>query len=114
MNQIFGWKQGSEMPSIYVHLSGRDIDEAILGVYGLKKQTEEKPKLTPRIYPRCNATNAYDARFCMKCGLALGVKAAFEMEEARTTADNIMNTLMKDEEFKKMLAKKLKEYNIPT
>ena len=22
MNQIFGWKQGSEMPSIYVHLSG--------------------------------------------------------------------------------------------
>jgi site-specific recombinase XerD/ribosomal protein L40E len=114
MNQIFGWKQGSEMPSIYVHLSGRDVDDAILGVYGLKKQTEEKPKLTPRICPRCKATNAYDARFCMKCGLALDVKAAFEMEEARTTADNIMNTLMKDEEFRKMLAKKLKEYNIPT
>jgi site-specific recombinase XerD len=29
MNQIFGWKQGSDMPSIYVHLSGRDVDDAI-------------------------------------------------------------------------------------
>lgn len=39
------------MPSIYVHLSGRDIDNAILGVYGLKKQTE-KPKLTPPHMPK--------------------------------------------------------------
>lgn len=89
MNQIFGWKQGSEMPRICVHLSGRDAGDAILGVYELKKQTEEKPKLTPRIFSRSKATNAYDTRFCMKCGLALDVKAAFEMEEARTTADNI-------------------------
>lgn len=29
MNIIFGWKQGSDMPSIYVHLSGRDVDDAI-------------------------------------------------------------------------------------
>jgi len=42
------------------------------------------------------------------------VKAAFEMEEARTTADNIMNILMKDEEFRKMLAKKLRQHGIST
>lgn len=30
MNAYFGWVQGSDMPSIYVHLSGRDIDDAIL------------------------------------------------------------------------------------
>ena len=112
MNQLFGWRQGSKMPSTYVHLSGRDVDDAILGVYGLKKAEEERSKLTPRICPRCKATNAYDARFCMKCGLALDVKAAYEMEEARTTADNIMNILMKDEEFRKMLAKKLRQYKI--
>jgi len=112
MNQLFGWRQGSKMPSTYVHLSGRDVDDAILGVYGLKKTEEEKSKLTPRICPRCNATNAYDAKFCMKCGLALDVKAAFEMEEARTAADNVMNILMKDEEFKKILAKKLRQYGI--
>lgn len=30
MNQYFGWIQGSDMPFIYVHLSGRDIDDAVL------------------------------------------------------------------------------------
>jgi len=110
MSQLFGWKQGSEMPSIYVHLSGRDVDDAILGVYGFKKTEDEKPKLTPRICPRCDATNAYDARFCSKCGLALDVKAAFEMEEARGKADSVMDVLMKDREFREVLSKKLKEY----
>jgi len=112
MSQVFGWKQGSEMPSIYAHLSGRDVDGAILGVYGLRKTSEEKPKLAPRVCPRCNTTSAYDARFCSKCGLALDAKAAFEMEEARRKADSVMDVLMKDEEFKRLLAKKLAEYGL--
>lgn len=112
MNQIFGWKQGSEMPSIYVHLSGRDVDEAILGVYGLKKIEEEKPKLTPRICPRCGYSNAYDAKFCSRCGLALDIKAAAQIEEARKKTDNVMDILIKDKEFRELLIKKLKEYGL--
>lgn len=54
MNQVFGWRQASKMPSIYVHLSSRDIDNALLGVYGLKKPEEGEPKLKPRICPQCN------------------------------------------------------------
>ena len=112
MNQIFGWKQGSEMPSIYVHLSGRDVDDAILGVYGLKKLDEEKPKLTPRICPRCGLSNAYDGKFCSRCGLALDIKAATQIEEARKKTDNIMDTLMQDKEFREILMKKLKEHGL--
>jgi len=54
MNMYFGWVQGSNMPSIYVHLSGRDIDDAVLKANGViqkdvstpnaKKETES-PKL---------------------------------------------------------------------
>jgi site-specific recombinase XerD/ribosomal protein L40E len=109
MNQVFGWKQGSDMPSIYVHLSGRDLDDAILGVYGLKKVEEKEPKLKPKICPRCNTSNAIEARFCMKCGLALDVKAAQEIEEARSKTDKIMNLLMKDSEFRELLLRKLRE-----
>jgi site-specific recombinase XerD len=112
MNQIFGWKQGSEMPSIYVHLSGRDVDEAILGVYGLKEIKDEKPKLTPHICPRCNITNAYNAKFCSRCGLALDIQAAAQIEAARKKTDNVMDVLMQDSEFKVLLTKKLKEYNL--
>jgi ribosomal protein L40E len=109
MNQVFGWKQGSDMPSIYVHLSGRDLDDAILGVYGLRKVDEKEPKLKPKICPRCNTSNAIEARFCMKCGLALDVKAAQEIEEARSKTDKIMNLLMKDSEFRELLLRKLRE-----
>jgi len=112
MNQLFGWKQGSEMPSIYVHLSGRDVDDAILGVYGLKKVSEEKPKLTPRICPRCNCNNTYDAKFCSRCGLALDIKAAAQLEEARQKSDSVMDTLMEDKEFRELLMKKLKEHGL--
>jgi ribosomal protein L40E len=109
MNQVFGWKQGSDMPSIYVHLSGRDLDDAILGVYGLRKVEEKEPKLKPKICPRCGASNAIEARFCMKCGLALDVKAAQEIEEARSKTDKIMDLLMKDGEFRELLMRKLRE-----
>lgn len=33
MKEFFGWYQGSEMAGVYVHLSGRDIDDVILKVY---------------------------------------------------------------------------------
>lgn len=112
MNQIFGWRQGSKMPSIYVHLSGRDIDDAVLGVYGLRKPEGERPKLMPRICPRCNATNAYDARFCMRCGLALDVEAALELEEARRRTDTVMDMLMRDQEFRELLKRKMRELGL--
>jgi len=35
MNAYFGWVQGSDMPSIYVHLSGRDVDDAVLKANGI-------------------------------------------------------------------------------
>ncbi|KKH50161.1 tyrosine-type recombinase/integrase [Methanosarcina sp. 1.H.A.2.2] len=38
MNAYFGWVQGSDMPSIYVHLSGRDIDDAILKANGVAEK----------------------------------------------------------------------------
>jgi integrase/recombinase XerD len=41
MNTYFGWIQGSEMASVYVHLSGRDVDYAILKANGvLDKDTK--------------------------------------------------------------------------
>jgi len=35
MNIYFGWAQGSDMHGVYVHLSGRDVNDAILKVNGV-------------------------------------------------------------------------------
>ncbi|MBW2965283.1 tyrosine-type recombinase/integrase, partial [Candidatus Woesearchaeota archaeon] len=40
MNQYFGWIQGSDMPSTYVHMSGREVDDAILAMNGLKSKVK--------------------------------------------------------------------------
>ncbi len=42
MKQYFGWVQGSEMASIYVHLSGRDVDNALLKLNGINTAEEKK------------------------------------------------------------------------
>ncbi|NIO23003.1 MAG: tyrosine-type recombinase/integrase [Candidatus Aenigmarchaeota archaeon] len=85
MNKFFGWANGSDMPSVYVHLSGRDIDNAILNLYG-KGNREEKlqGKLTPRLCPRCKENNLETDTLCLNCGLPLDEKTRMEfMNKAR-------------------------------
>jgi hypothetical protein len=35
MKEYFGWVQSSDMASVYVHLSGRDVDSALLKLHGM-------------------------------------------------------------------------------
>src|SRR3989338_9829879 len=58
MNQYFGWVQGSDMPSTYVHLSGKNIDNAILEVSGMQKKKEEEPVQMSALCKRCDTINA--------------------------------------------------------
>jgi len=45
MNTYFGWVQGSEMSSVYVHLSGRDVDYAILKANGVFDKDKTAPNV---------------------------------------------------------------------
>ena len=78
----FGWVQGSDVPARYVHLSGRDIDNAYDQMHGLyePEDGEEEPDIVE--CPRCEELNEPDAAFCMRCGFALEIDAAEELEEA--------------------------------
>jgi site-specific recombinase XerD/ribosomal protein L40E len=71
MCEFFGWVQGSDMPRIYVHLSGRDVDDAILSMYGIENREMEKPKMEVVKCDRCKAINPKDAQVCMRCGIPL-------------------------------------------
>jgi site-specific recombinase XerD len=111
MKELLGWVQGSDMPSVYVHLSGRDVDSALLKAHGLTQNQEEKARieLTSTVCPRCKQKAGPEAQFCPSCGMTLDLKAAVKLEEERTKADQIMNMLMKDEEVRKLLARKVSE-----
>ena len=111
MKELLGWTQGSDMPSVYVHLSGRDVDSALLKAQGITVKQEEKAKvgLTSTVCPRCKQRAGPDVKYCPACGMILDMKAAVKLEEDRTKANQLMDMLMKDEEVKRLLSRKLHE-----
>ena len=97
MKQYFGWVQGSDMASVYVHLSGRDVDNALLRLNGLEvKEEKREEQFKALICPRCKARNSPDAKFCGNCGMCLDAKAAMQVDELRVKLDMLMNKLVKN------------------
>lgn len=89
MREYFGWSKGSHMPSVYVHLSSRDIDDKILAIEGVKK--EEVPAPDPMAVvpcPRCNRPNSPDAMFCGVCLMALNDSGLQYIEKMRVVDDD--------------------------
>ncbi|AIY90462.1 TPA_asm: integrase [Geoglobus acetivorans pleomorphic virus 1] len=85
MCEYFGWVQGSGMPAIYVHLSGRDIDKAIDKLYGLEDEEREDTGVKPKKCPRCGYLNAPTDFYCGRCALILdeSKRVELEMEEMK-------------------------------
>lgn len=99
LKHYLGWVQDSNMASIYVHLSGRDIDKALLKLNGIEVEEEtkeEKFKLT--ICPRCKQKNSPPAKFCNSCGIVLDTSAAIELEEVQQKANELMTLLVQQPE----------------
>ena len=97
MRVYFGWTKDSEIPSIYVHLSGRDVDATLLRHYGMEAEGPSEPQLLgPMVCPRCKFHNPASARFCAQCSAALDIMVAIELEEARQGADDIVGRVMQE------------------
>jgi len=116
MNQFMGWVQGSDMPSTYVHLSGRDVDNALLKLNDIpvpEKEDSDKA-FSPKNCPRCGLRNPPANKFCSRCGMVLDAKAARDLMKSnleRNRADGIMDRLLQDSEFRAVLERKLQKLN---
>ena len=111
LRELAGWSKTSNMPSIYLHVSGKSLDKKLLEHHGLlepeeKKEAEAKP-LKPLKCPRCETTNPADAKFCYKCSMILTLGAAVELEGKRKHTDDLMRDLLEDPEMQKMMRRKL-------
>ncbi|MAF36398.1 hypothetical protein CL622_04740 [archaeon] len=117
MNQYFGWIQGSDMPSTYVHMSGREADKAILAMNGIETQeAKQQTTLQPIICPRCETINTPDAKHCNKCAGIVNLKHALDIEveemkqkTVRKEADDMMDLLMRDKEVQALLSEKISQ-----
>jgi integrase/recombinase XerD len=95
--EFAGWRQGSRMPRMYIHLSGRDVDDALLKSYGLKKKEEESELegRIPRKCVRCSTLCEPDAEICNKCGMALSLQAAMKRDDKISQLNDMVLNLTK-------------------
>jgi integrase/ribosomal protein L40E len=110
MKQYFGWVQNSSMAVTYVHLSGRDVDNALLKIQGIDMPEEKKePKLKVITCIRCDEKNSPSSKFCVKCGSPLNLETAFTLDELRAKADRLLSILVKKPEVLEKLLEKIEE-----
>jgi len=111
MNQYFGWIQGSDMPATYVHLSGRDVDNAILEMHGIvdRSKNNREKDLEPKECPRCETKNECTAKFCRRCGLPLDPKTALEVQNKEKRLVSMMTPDMIDQMIRKRVAEIIQE-----
>ncbi len=87
---MFGWSKSSNMPAIYIHLSGADVKKKILQKAGLIQEETpagERP-LDPIKCPRCETLNATDSMYCKRCSMALTKDAIREQQFYQYTQEN--------------------------
>ena len=113
MREFFGWTKRSEMPSVYVHLSGRDVDRTLLRHYGIVVEEETSPAeaLKPIRCPRCRFENPANFEYCGRCSMLLRVKPSAEMLEYHKGAEEavalfVNEVLREDPELAKRILKR--------
>jgi integrase len=86
LEEYLGWVHGSQSPRTYVHLSGRDVDEKILQLYGLRNEVRTG-EANVKICPFCHSLNAINMIVCHNCKRPLEIKA----EDIVSLEDQVKN-----------------------
>jgi len=89
MRVYFGWTKSSEVPSRYVHLSGRDVDDALLKIYGMGDGQKG------RACPRCGFLNPAGGLYCSRCSAVLSEVEALRVEERRRKEEEIVERVVR-------------------
>ena len=102
MYAYMGWVQGSREAATYVHLSGRDMDRAILALHGLADEEREEDKFKVIECSRCGITNDPGAKFCKGCSLGLDEKSIMEYDQQKEMATKLgfdVQGMLQDHDF---------------
>ncbi|RQD84884.1 MAG: integrase [Methanocalculus sp. MSAO_Arc2] len=82
---VAGWAKSSNMPEVYLHLSGADVERKILKSAGIVTEEEERREvaMNPVKCPRCREMNSPGSMFCRKCSMALTASSMTEIDDAQ-------------------------------
>lgn len=99
LKKFSGWAPDSNMPSVYIHLSGKELDEPLLLQHGLiKAENRSRPILTAKDCPRCNHLNQITNKFCDKCSMVLSPEGYEEIRKKEEERENRIKRLEEKQE----------------
>jgi len=108
MKEYFGWTQSSNMASVYVHLSGRNIDSALLELQGFSAREDTQEEQMKVVFcKRCHEKNSPSMKFCNRCGSPFN--QTLVSDEYGNRSNELMNELFQDPEVKEFFARKVIE-----
>ena len=84
MEEHLGWVHGSDMPRNYIHMSGKQVDNALLKIHGIVKDENLTPELKTVTCPRCDTINGPTSKYCSRCGMAMDIQTAKNVEQERS------------------------------
>ncbi len=113
LKNYLGWTQSSKMAGIYVHMSGKDADDAILRANNIQiEHVKKDPALKPLKCMKCKMVNPATNRFCNSCGFVLDSSTADSLlkdESQEERAADLLNKLLQDKDVTALLQKKMME-----
>jgi integrase/recombinase XerD len=110
LKEYLGWTKSSTMTSIYTHLSGKDIDKAILKMNNIKIEDSIIDPMTVGRCPRCKEINPETSLYCGKCGLPLKAASIKEIDEDKSALNvDTMKMALSDPVILEQLAEMLKK-----
>ena len=107
-----GWTPGSWMPGIYVHLSGRDTDAAILAAHGMASPGASKGLGHPRPCPSCGEINSGGASSCLRCRQPLASEATGSANTNTGRLDHLLPAIAANPRAMRDLKRLLRKYRL--
>jgi rubrerythrin len=105
MKSYLGWTAGSDMAAVYVHLSGKDIDKAIMQMNGIEDLEQPVDSMKPGQCPRCMEMNPPQAVRCMRCGLVLDQATFEQLQRAEEITPQSILAVLQSPEGQALLEK---------
>ncbi|MHA1961670.1 MAG: tyrosine-type recombinase/integrase, partial [Candidatus Thorarchaeota archaeon] len=112
MKQYLGWVQDSSMAAVYVHLAGRDTDEAIDRMHGIDEEEGKRESvLKPKECLRCRFVNPSEFKFCGRCTAPLTTEVARSLWKETEKLDEMFSKVLEDPEVQASIMRSLKKFN---
>jgi site-specific recombinase XerD len=111
MCTFFGWVQGTQVVRRYVHLSGKDVDDALLALNEGGQIKIEEYKIRSLKCKRCSENISPGSNFCLRCGLSINLNNEYtremELEKENKSLKLEMESIRNEMEnkFQQLLAK---------